>query len=245
MKNALAFVILFGFGTTFGQTNDFNDTFGSMGDDSETYFSSGPNWTSLERTNFSELGSFYNYGNDSTWDGIDDGDEVIEEIIVTARRRVRPGGNGLELWGTLSFGNMFGEEICTGYSDGGHCIMTEIMWDEDELPLSPRCQSASGSTAPLTAAEAEQMNVDYLNNLNTSNIVQGVLVGGLITTLTNGAAIPLWVRAMSGAAATVAIGSQGYTGDLPFAAGDVVTYSLSACNNGEGGVDGSISISTG
>ena len=89
------------------------------------------------------------------------------------------------------------------------------------------------------------MNTDFVNSQNTSNIVQGVVVGGLITVLTNGAAVPLWVRTMAGAAATVAVGAQGYTGSLPFDAGDVVTYTLNACNNGNGGVDGSISISVG
>ena len=206
---------------------------------------SGPNWTSFERFDFFENGHFFVHGIDYRWVSTDGDDEPIDEIVVKAKRRVRSGtGGDLQMFGYLSLGDLLGRQVCAIYTDFGHCSAYKTVWEEDLIPLSPSCQTVSGQTAPLTQFEADEMNVAAINTQNAENTVASITIGIGLGILSGGTSMPTYVSALLGTGGALALGIAGHTEGLPFAAGDVVTYSLTACNDGNGGVNATMSIST-
>lgn len=204
------------------------DTFG----DDQRYFAFGSNFSHFARSNFTSGGIRYAHYIDYSWNGFDEDDEPIDEIVVTARRRV---DRGWHLYMFLEL-NFSGYEVCTNYTDGGYCNATEIMYDPETIPIAGRCQTVSGSTGPLTGQQANELNVEYLNSRATG----GAIVTAATTVL--GWGVGGSIGALLGAAGGVVTSINGFVGELPYTAGDIVDWTLEACNDGEGGVNSSLSV---
>jgi hypothetical protein len=205
-----------------------SDTFG----DDQRYFTFGSNFSHYARSNFTSGGIRYAHYIDYSWNGFDEDDEPIDEIVVTARRRI---DRGWQLYMYLDM-NFSGYEVCTNYTDGGHCNATEIMYDPENIPLAGRCQTVNGSTGPLTGQQANELNVDYLNSRATG----GAIITGMTTVL--GFGVGGTMGALLGAAGGVVTSINGFVGELPYTAGDIVDWSLEACNDGRGGVSSRLTV---
>lgn len=227
-KLLAAFLILpTGAMAQFSLTNQ-TDTF----DDDQRYFAYGSNFSHFARSNFTSGGIHYAHHIDYSWSGFDEDDEPIDEIVVTARRRV---ARGWQLYMYLDL-NFSGYQVCTNYTDGGHCNATETIYDPENIPIAGGCQTVTGSTGPLSGQQANDLNVEYLNSRATGSAlitagttVLGYGVGGNI-------------GALLGAAGGVVTSISGFVGELPYTAGDIVDWTLEVCNDGRGGVDSRLTV---
>lgn len=200
-----------------------------------TFFEFGPNYSVFAQRDVHLYGTRYEFAVNYSWYGFDDDEEEIDEIVVVAKRRVN---RGWQLWSFVQW-NLAGDLICTGYTDGGHCNMSQYVYDLKEIPVAGRCQTIQGETGPLTGTEANELNVDYLNGnaigaslITASSAVLGSAAGGLPGTLI-------------GAAGAIVTTMSGFIGELPFTAGDTVTWTLTVCNDGEGGVNSTMDVEIG
>lgn len=165
----------------------------------------------------------------------------MDEIIVRAQRS--QAGAQWQLMMELKFGDMY-NRVCTNYTDGGWCNAYENQIDVANWPVAGGCQSVSGSTLPLSAGDAQALNLEHQQ-------AEALIDGGLALGAALGAAVAtsgqlVVVQLLAGG--TVGLGTIVATypdaGDFPFSAGDVVTYEIEACNDGAGGMDvtGSVTI---
>lgn len=201
----------------------YADTFG----DDQRYFNFGSNFSHYARSNFTSGGIHYAHHIDYAWTGFDEDDEPIDEIVVTARRRV---DRGWQLYMFLDL-NFSGDRVCTNYTDGGHCNAHATEYDLENIPIAGRCQTVSGTNGPLSGDEANALNVEYLNGQAAgSAIITGI---GIILGRGVGGNIGALIGGTSGAITSI----NGFVGELPFTAGDIVDWTLQVCNDGQGGVN--------
>lgn len=203
-------------------------------------FEFGENYTRLERANYTELGSYWDIGMDLSWKGFDDDAEPVDEIVVVGRRRI---GGRLELFGRFHFGAPY-TRICSGYSDGGYCIGGAVrVADATTFPLDPPCQQVTGLMGPLSAAQAEQLNLEHRQGVYFWSGVgyTGAAIGA--TLATRGGALLAAVLADGVIGITQMISGWPQSGDSPYREGQTVTYTVSACNNTDlGGIDLDIDV---
>ena len=203
--------------------------------DTRMTFEFGENYYWLERDSYAELGSYWDIGMDLSWTGFDDDAEPIDEIVVVGRRRI---GGRLELFGQFHFGAPY-TRICSGYSDGGYCIGGAIrVADAKSFPLNPPCQQVTGVMGPLSAEQAEQLNLEHRQGVYFWSGVgyTGAAIGA--TLATRGGALLAAVLADGAVGITQMISGWPQSGDAPYEEGQTVTYTVSACNNNDlGGID--------
>jgi len=215
----------------FGPSDD-SDTFG--GDLSDEYFNFSRNHSMFGAQDVFNGGLGYDnvfYG----WNGFDEDDEPIDEIIVTAKRRV---DRGWELWLFIDW-NFDGTQVCANYSDGGTCTHYDTFYDPELIPIAGGCQSMQGTLGPLTGQEANDLNVEYLNEQALGSAIITAGATGI------GALVGGGAGALIGAAGGVVTTINGFVGELPFTAGDTVEWTLDVCNDGAGGVDSSLGVTIG
>ncbi|HNP37010.1 MAG TPA: hypothetical protein PKK10_14260 [Woeseiaceae bacterium] len=208
-----------------GTLGGTNDTF----DGPSSYSDFGPNYSMFGQMNINMGGFLYQDHMNYSWQGTND-DGEIEEVTVIAKRLVN---HGWQLYSFINL-NLTGEEICTNYTDGGHCNATDTFYDPNKTPIDEGCQTVTGHRGPLTGQEANDLNVEYLN---------GQAVGAAVLTafstgggLAIGGAPGGLIAALGAAVATY----SSFVGELPFKYGDNVDWTLEVCNDGEGGVNSTL-----
>lgn len=223
---------------TFGNTLDQFDA-------GQIYFDFGPNYSFVRQDNFWDGGTFYDSRFDLSWNSLDDDEppeeeEPMDEIVVIG---IRERQNLTSLWAQLTIGNWFGGTECTMYSDGGHCLIREpIIGDPDSFPLDPRCQTVKGVTPPLTMAQAEEYNLAAMQNEHFVNslISTGAALGAAY--LTSGASLTTQLLATGTIGLGSLIAGMPDASSFQFDENDVLEYTLEACNNANGGVDSTLSL---
>lgn len=200
--------------------------------ESGPYFNYGSNFSMLAIPNLTIDGLEYAHSINFAWNGFDADEEPIDEIIVTAKRRVN---RGWELWMYMDL-NLSGNEICTNYTDFGHCNVTQTVYDLARIPIAGICQTEEGQLGPLTGQQANELNAEYIN--------EGQVGSTIVTIATTGVGLGLggWPGGLIGAMGGVVTSISGFVGELPFTAEDNVVWSLTVCNDGEGGVDANMNV---
>lgn len=215
-----------------GPTDPYNtDLPPTLGGTLDAY--AGQNFLSVHRTNYWESSNYINDMTTVDWFGYDPEGEVIDEIVVTARRYVR---NPLELFVQLEWGDLFGEERCVHYTDGGHCLSWRPTLNEN-FPLDPSCQTVEGQEGPISQARADELNLARRRQQWFASGTMALSAGVAAAYFTAGTSLVVQLAS----AGTVGLGSMVATfptpEDTPFAAGQTITYSLTACNNDNGRID--------
>ena len=144
----------------------------------------------------------------------------------------------------LSYGNLFGTERCTGYADGGYCHSNAIEYEDPEnVPLDPSCQTHSGTVGPLSSDQANQSTMEYQRARSIEGAIPSAALGALTVLATNGFSVPTQLFTGLGVTFGQIAASFPTEDDFPFRTGDTITWTLSACNNGRGGVNTDINFS--
>ena len=151
MRKLLALVMLMPM-TAFAQLQEPDDEI-----QTEYWFQYGSNWSSHAWNDVTYGGNNYEHYVDYSWHSFldDEEEEPLDEIVVIGERQSFLAG--WQLYAYLNL-NLTGQEICTNYTDGGHCNVYEYVYDAENMPLEGGCQTIQGTTAPLTAQQANQLN---------------------------------------------------------------------------------------
>jgi len=147
------------------------------------------------------------------------------------------------LWAHLRLG-YYKDKVCTHYSDGGDCLQTETRFGIG--PLDPKCQTTNCQSGPLTASRANSMNLQAAQASHAGAAITTTLSGFALAILTNGLGLAPAIQYGTGIAAGA--GFMGLTWpssvedlEAPYKAGDNVSWTLEVCNDGNGGVNATLS----